>query len=248
MVVTTAVLSSSRLSWPFIAWLIREMTSAPKGAWPLRVERTAAAIPVRRFINVPTSVVVPTSNATPKHSSVVSPGSTATSCSPASTAVTLKPPFRSQRVSLSGDVAPLVVEVRLGELQVDLADVGVDDDQPAEPHRRRLRHAQQLRHLARDVLVDARLARQPPAVVDLVLAKQPVIGGGHFAGAFDHPDLALATGPTPAARRVDGESDPVRGAEQRGAGRHARGPVEGLVRHLELALDHVDDACASSAL
>ena len=44
---------------------MREITSAPKGAWPLRVERTASAIPVRRFIKVPTTVVVPTSKATP---------------------------------------------------------------------------------------------------------------------------------------------------------------------------------------
>ena len=44
-----------------MAWLMREMTSAPKGACPLSVEWTAAAMPVRRFIRVPTSVVVPTS-------------------------------------------------------------------------------------------------------------------------------------------------------------------------------------------
>ena len=46
-------------------WLIREMTSAPKGACPFRVERTASAMPVRRFIKVPTTVVVPRSKATP---------------------------------------------------------------------------------------------------------------------------------------------------------------------------------------
>ena len=65
MVETTAVCSSRMESGPFMPWLMREITSAPNGACPLRVDRTDAAIPVRRFISVPTSVVVPTSNATP---------------------------------------------------------------------------------------------------------------------------------------------------------------------------------------
>ena len=57
--------SSSFASSPCIPWLIREITSAPNGAWPFSVDRTASAMPVRRFINVPTTVVVPRSNATP---------------------------------------------------------------------------------------------------------------------------------------------------------------------------------------
>ena len=65
MVEITASCSSWIASGPFMPWLIREMTSAPKGAWPLSVEVTEAAIPVRRFMRVPTRVVVPTSNATP---------------------------------------------------------------------------------------------------------------------------------------------------------------------------------------
>ena len=65
MVPTTACCSSWIASGPFMPWLMREITSAPNGAWPLRVDRTEAAMPVRRFISVPTSVVVPTSKATP---------------------------------------------------------------------------------------------------------------------------------------------------------------------------------------
>ena len=65
IVLTTAACSSRTASGPSMAWLMREMTSAPNGAWPFRVELTAAAMPVRRFMSVPTSVVVPTSNAMP---------------------------------------------------------------------------------------------------------------------------------------------------------------------------------------
>src|SRR2546428_549027 len=147
-------------SCPFIAWLIREMTSAPKGAWPLSVELTAAAMPVRRFIKVPTSVVGPTSNTTPKHSSVGSPGSTPPRGSPASTAVRLKPAARRG-----------------------------------------------LRRVRR-------------------------------TGTLEHANLALAACTAPPAGGVDGQTDPVRGAEQGGSGRNPGGPVEGLVGHLQLALDH----------
>ena len=65
MVAITAAWSSWIASRPAMPWLMREITSAPKGAWPLSVESTDAAMPVRRFISVPTRVVVPTSNATP---------------------------------------------------------------------------------------------------------------------------------------------------------------------------------------
>ena len=65
IVFTTAACSSLTASGPFMPWLMREMTSAPNGAWPLSVELTAAAMPVRKFMSVPTRVVVPTSNAMP---------------------------------------------------------------------------------------------------------------------------------------------------------------------------------------
>ncbi len=155
--------------------------------------------------------------------------------------------LRAQRVAQARDVAALVVKVGLGELQVDLAYVGVDDDQAAQAHRRGLGHAQQLRHLARHVLVDPRLAGEAPAVVYLLLAKQAMVCGSHLARPVEHTDLALATRAAPAARRVDGQADPVRGAEQGGPWRHARGAVERPVGDLELALDHFGDAWASSA-
>jgi len=61
-----------------------------------------------------------------------------------------------------------VVECRLGELEVDLANVRVENHKAPQAHRRRLGHAQQLRNLARHVLVDARLARETPAALDLL--------------------------------------------------------------------------------
>ena len=72
-----------------------------------------------------------------------------------------------ERFAEPRDVAALIDQVRLGQLEEDLTDVGIDDDQAAESHRRRLRHAEQLRHLAGHVLVDARLTRQSPSVLDL---------------------------------------------------------------------------------
>ena len=78
--------------------------------------------------------------------------------------------FRGESVAQPRYVAALVLEVRLGQLEVDLPDVGVDDDEAAQAHRRGLGHTQQLRHLANQVFVDACLARESPAVVGLVLA------------------------------------------------------------------------------
>ena len=83
--------------------------------------------------------------------------------------------FGRERLTEPDDVAPLVLEIRLAQLDVDLDDVGVDDHQPAEAHRRRLRDPQQLRHLANRVLVDPGLAAEAPARLDLGLAEEPVV-------------------------------------------------------------------------
>ena len=66
--------------------------------------------------------------------------------------------FARQRLAQPLDIASLVVERRRLQLEVHLADVGVEDDQATEAHRRRLRHAQQLGDLAGHVLVNVRLA------------------------------------------------------------------------------------------
>src|SRR5439155_1088344 len=139
---------------------------------------------------------------------------------------------------LMRDIAALVLHRRLGELEVDLSDVRVEDDQPPQPHGRRFRDAQQLRHLARHVLVHVRLAREAPTLRELRRTQLAVIRSLGVLPSRDDPNLALAAGPPPAARRVDGEADPVRRAEQRGAGRHSRGALKRQVGDLELALDH----------
>ena len=100
--------------------------------------------------------------------------------------------FFGEGVLEAGQVAPLVFERRLFELEVDLAYVRVEDDEPAQTHRRRFGHPQQLRHLARHVFVDARLAGQPPPIRDLLRPQLPVIGGFGVGDASDDADLALA--------------------------------------------------------
>src|SRR5229473_4911621 len=226
MVVTTAAFSSSMLSVPFIAWLIREMTSAPNGAWFDRDEVLARKHRRDLEAGLPQRFGQRAKNRNARGHVV---------------------PFRAEGVTQAGDVAALVVEVRFCQLQVDLADVGVDDDQAAEAHRRGLGHAKELRNLARHVFVYPRLARETPAVLHLVLAKEPMVGGRDLAGALEHSNLAFAAGPAAAAGGIDGQADPVRRAEQGGSGRHSGGPIEGLVGHLQLALDHLGDAWARSA-
>src|SRR5207253_2625167 len=155
--------------------------------------------------------------------------------------------FVGERVLQARDVAALVLHGWLVELQVDLANVGVEDDQAAEAHGRGLGHAQQLGHLAGHVLVDPRLAGKPPSVRNFGGPQLPVIGGFGIRTAANHPHLAFAARAATAARGVDGQPDPVRGAEDRGAGWHAGGPVERQVGDLELALDHCARPAACSA-
>jgi 2-oxoisovalerate dehydrogenase E1 component beta subunit len=67
-------------------------------------------------------------------------------------------PFRHQRLAQPQHVAALILERRLRQLEVDLANVRVENDEAAQPHRCGFGHAQKLRHLARHVVVDPRLA------------------------------------------------------------------------------------------
>ena len=69
--------------------LIREITSAPKLCCLLSIDCTASGAPVDRSSSVATTVVVPRSNAMANMRPVVSPGSTPTSTSSTTTAVTL---------------------------------------------------------------------------------------------------------------------------------------------------------------
>src|SRR5579862_6430953 len=78
---------------------MREMTSAPKGCWLLRIERTAFGWPVSRSRSVATTVVVPRSNAIAWRRRDVSPGSTSVSTSSTRTAVTFQSASRSVRPS-----------------------------------------------------------------------------------------------------------------------------------------------------
>src|SRR5205085_11354782 len=115
-----------------------------------------------------------------------------------------------------------------------------------ESHRRRLRHTKELGDLAGHVLVDVRLARQSPALVDLVLAQLAVVGGGDIGRGADNANFAFAAGAAASARGVDWQPDPVRGTEDSGARRNPRGPVERQIGDLELLLDHwVEPALAA---
>jgi hypothetical protein len=67
--------------------------------------------------------------------------------------------FRRQRLAQTQDVAALIHERWLRELEVDLAHIRVEDDEAPQTHRRGLRHSQKLRHVADHVVVDAGLAR-----------------------------------------------------------------------------------------
>src|SRR2546430_2187901 len=142
--------------------------------------------------------------------------------------------------------AALVVHRRLSELEVHLADVGVEDDQPAQAHGRGFGHAQQLWHLAGHVLVDMRLAGESPAFRDLLRPELPVIGSFRIGQTMNDAHLALAARPATTARRIDRQAYPVRRAEHRGARGHARGALEGEIGDLELARDH-DVVLARSA-
>src|SRR3989442_12661094 len=128
------------------------------------------------------------------------------------------------------------------KLEIDLANVRVEDDEAAEAHRRCLRYPQQLWHLAHHVLVDPRLTRKPPAAIGLLFAQEAMVCSGDLRCAFDHAHLALATSAPAATGRIDGQADPMRGAEESGPGGHPRGAVERLVDHLQLALDHAGAA------
>ena len=232
---------------------MREMTSAPKGAWPLSVDRTerrgsnierdAVAI-ARSITRFDRDQVLAREHGGDAKSRLAKNLRERTEHGHAGDHVV---PFLRKSFLEARDIAALVLHRRFGELQVHLAHVGVEDDQAAEAHRRRLRHAQKLGHLACHVLVDARLARKTPSIGDLCWPQLPVIRGFGIGPAADDAHLALAARATTAARRIDGQADPVRGAEHGRPGRHARRAVEREVGDLELALDHRARAAACSA-
>ena len=94
-------------------------------------------VPVERSIRLATTVVVPRSNAIPKRRSVVSPGSTPTSSSSTTTAVTLKsgpqgPPEAADHVRINAQfqVVDRVKEARefgplVGQRWLDHLDVAL---------------------------------------------------------------------------------------------------------------------------
>ena len=62
---------------PSAAWVMRATTSSPKATCGFVRDARATSWPVLRSSSEPTTVVVPTSKATPKQRAVVSPGSKA---------------------------------------------------------------------------------------------------------------------------------------------------------------------------
>ena len=83
------------MSGSSIVALIRVMTSPPNGCWRFSIDATATGVPVATSRRVATTVVVPRSKAMAYWVAVVSPGSTSTSASSTTTAVTLKSASRS---------------------------------------------------------------------------------------------------------------------------------------------------------
>ena len=147
-----------------------------------------------------------------------------------------------QGVTQARDVAPLVFHRWLLELEVDLAHVRVEDDQAPKAHGGCLRDTQQLRHLAGHVLVDPRLAREPPSLLDLLGTELAMVRRLRIREPVDDAHLAFAARAAAAAGGIDGQADPVRGGKHRRTRRDARGPVKRLVSDLELARDHVSSA------
>ena len=245
-VACAAAVSRASASGSSIVALIRVITSAPKGCWRLSIDPTATGVPVARSSSVATTVVVPRSNAMPNARSVVSPGSTSTSTSSTSTAVTLKSDERNapgrlpQRVQVDPglevverreqpfQVAELVGQPRLGQLDDALLHGGAQDDLPADADGRGLRPGDQRRHLDLDVALGGGQAGEPPARAQLVGIERPRVQPGDRQLPVDDPDLALAARSVPAAGRVDRDAVPARGVEQGDPGGHADAPLAGV--------------------
>jgi len=139
-------------------------------------------------------------------------------------------PLGGQGVAQPLDVAALVLQGGLRQLDVHLSDIGVEDHEPVDPHGGGFGCPKQLGHRHDGVFVDPRLAGEPPPLVELAHLELLVIGGCDRRRTFDDLHLALATGATTAAGRVDRQADPMSRAEKRRPRWDPGRLAEGLVR------------------
>ena len=126
------------------------------------------------------------------------------------------------RIEQPLEVRALVLERRLGELDVALLHRRPQDHVAPHARERGLRPRLQRRHLDREVLLRVRAAREPPAALQLLDAEGTGIDRRDRRVPGDDLDLALLARAVAAAGRVDGDAVPARGVEDRRAGEHAR--------------------------
>ena len=237
-----------------IVAVIREITSAPNGCCALSIELTAAGCPVSRSSSVATTVVVPRSKAIAWRRAVVSPGSTSSSRSSKSTAVTFQsasrsvPPSdrsrsigtRSSTSSIASqhalEVGGLVLERRLGQLEVALLHGRAQDHVPPDADERRLRPRLQQRHRDDEILLGRRAAGEPPARLQLVDRERARVDRRERLLPGRDAHLALLARAVAAAGRVDRDAVPARAVEER----RARGDARFLDRAVGLLEDEPD--------
>ena len=130
------------------------------------------------------------------------------------------------------EVGRLVLERRLGQLDVPLLHRRPKDHVPADAGERRLRARLQQRHLDEEVLGGVRTAGEPPAGLQLLRRERARVDSRDRLLAARDAHLALLARAVAAAGRVDRHAVPARSVEQRRPGRDAR-LLHGAVRLLE---------------
>ena len=141
----------------------------------------------------------------------------------------------------------MVLEGRRRQLEEELDHVGLEQHEASDAHRGRLGHLHQAGHVALGVLGDLRLAREAPALVELIV-QVAVVGERALHVTREHLHPALAARASAAARRLDRQPGPVRRVEQRRALGHPDGLPARLVRDLDLPGHAVGSPPASRRL
>src|SRR6185369_11896459 len=122
-------------------------------------------------------------------------------------------------------VAGLIGQIGLGQLEVPLLHGRAQDDLAADAHGGGLGPGGQRRHLDRRVPDGRGAAGQPPAVLDLLRRIGPDVQAGRRGRILGDPDPALLAGAVAPAGRVDGDAVPAGRVEQGHAVRNPHRPV-----------------------
>ena len=124
------------------------------------------------------------------------------------------------RLGQPGEVGPLVVQRRLGELDVALLHGRPQDHLPADTDGGGLGPGGQRRHLDLQVLHRRDPAGEPPAVAQLLVVERTRVQPGDRRGVVGDADLALLAGAVPATGGVDRDAVPAGRVEHGHARRH----------------------------